>query len=246
MPAAIEETGERAALGHVHHERVAVDVVADVAVVEPGHRAALELGAFPLAVPVDRQQVAIGVERREKNEHHAAEHAERLRVVARRQRMQQLVGRLGRADLRCVNARTNGDDDRVASRNRPRVGLGDAARIGEPQVRRANLLQSCDVLGRGNDRRDQPVAVGRWSRVDQLHAIGFSGNRLEVLLNLGPAGQLPILAHPKPKEFLWGLEDEEKEDGGPKHPAMVLPSAVEGRGFSLAFPWPLLALAGPY
>ena len=48
MPLGVEEPREVAALGEVHHERVAIDVVAGVLVIQPRHRPAFERRALDL------------------------------------------------------------------------------------------------------------------------------------------------------------------------------------------------------
>ena len=62
MPVPVKEVRDAAAFGQVHHERVAIDVVPGVLVVQRGKVGAFELGAFAFLVPVDRDGMAVGVE----------------------------------------------------------------------------------------------------------------------------------------------------------------------------------------
>jgi hypothetical protein len=202
MPVAVEEARERAVLRHVQHERIAVDVVAHVAVVEPRHRGALELGPLPALVPIDGQHVPVGIERWEQDQHDLAEHPSRLGVARGRQVVEELVGRLCRTDLRRVDARADGDDDRLGVGELERLLLRDRSRIRQLLVRGLDGVEPYQILRSGDDRADEPIAVGRRAGVNQLHAIGRGGHRLEVLLNLGPRGQLPIGAHAETKEGL--------------------------------------------
>ena len=68
MPVRVEKPREVAVLRHVHHERVAIDVVAGVLVIQPRHRAALIRGALLLVVPIDHKTMAVRIERRDQNE----------------------------------------------------------------------------------------------------------------------------------------------------------------------------------
>lgn len=104
--------------------------------------------------------MAVGIERGEENEHHVAQRAQDFRILRRRQRMQQFGRGLGRADLSGVNAHADGDEHRLARRQRQGCRLLESSRIGEPQGVGANLLEPRDVLGRRHDRGDQPPAVG--------------------------------------------------------------------------------------
>ena len=206
MPAPVEEGRQRPVLRHVHHERVAVDVVADVVVVQPRHVAALELGALPLAIPVDGDDVAVGIERREEDQHHVAQRAEHLGIVRGRERVQQLRRRLRRGDLGRVNAHADRDDDRLALADGRRRGLVQGARIGEAQAIEANLFEPGEVFRGGHHRGNQPSSAGGRPGIDDVDAIRSRGERLEVALQAWPVGELAIRAHAESEERFRGLD----------------------------------------
>ena len=76
MPLRVEEPRQVAVLRHVHHERVAIEVVAGVLVIQPRHRPALVRRALLLPVPVDDQPMAVGIERRDQDDDDVLQDAE--------------------------------------------------------------------------------------------------------------------------------------------------------------------------
>ena len=135
VPHAREEVRQRAALRHVQHEHVAVDVVADVLVVRPRHRAAFERRSRRLPVPVGHEHVAVRVQRRDQDDDDPVEHRDGALVARRRQLVEQFVRRLRRADLARVDAAPDGDHGARAGEDRLRLALvGQAARVGEQPV----------------------------------------------------------------------------------------------------------------
>ena len=113
MPLAVEEPRQVAALRHVHHEGIAVDVVAGIFVIGPRHRRALERRVFVLVVPVDDEPVAVRVEHRDDDDHGPAKLVERRVVVRDREGMKQFDRRLGGAYFCRVDAAADDDDDLV-------------------------------------------------------------------------------------------------------------------------------------
>ena len=116
MPRRVEEAGEVAVLDHVHHERVAVDVVADVLVIQPRHRPAFERRALGALIPVNHQTMTVGVERGDQDEDDVSQDGEDRRILRGRQGVEELVGGLGGADLGRVDARPDGHDSRLGRR----------------------------------------------------------------------------------------------------------------------------------
>ena len=170
MPVRVEKPREIAALRHVHHERVAIDVVAGVLVIQPRHRAAFVRRALFLVVPIDDQAVAVGVERRNQNDHDVPEHVAGGGVARRGQRIEQLVGRLRRADFGCVYAAASGGDGLVRMRaDGPRR---PEACVDPPD---ADWPRGCvgvsDVVGRADDGGDGAVTLGGGTEVDDLDAV---------------------------------------------------------------------------
>ena len=170
--------------------------MADVLVIQPRHAAAFELGAFPLAIPVDGDDVAVGVERGKENQHHVAQRAEHLGIVRGRERMQQFRRGLRRGDFGGVNAHADRDDHRLP--------LAIASAAASPGTRgsarrkrvEANLFEPGEVFRRRHDRGDQPSSFGRRPGIDDVDAIGSGGDGFEVSLQARPVGELAIGAHP--------------------------------------------------
>ncbi len=199
MPLAVEKAREIAALRQVHHERVAVDVVAGVLVVGPRHRTAFDHGPFVLVVPVHDQPVAIGVQHRDDDHDEMLQLGQRRLVGRRGQRVEKLSRRLCRADFRCVNTRADGDDGRLGGRQPPRFVVRDAARIGESLIRRANLFEVADIFRRGDDCCDRAVAVRGGAEINDLDAIGGGRDCLEILLDVVGGRELSVAAEAEPE-----------------------------------------------
>ena len=203
VPLAVEEVRERPVLDHVHHEGVAVDVVARVLVIQPRHGAAFEVGSPPAVVPVHRQHMSVRVERRKQDQHHLAQHARRFLVVGRGQRVQELVGGLRGANLGCVDARADHDDDGLTGGDGTSLRLADRSGIREPAAGRLDLVKAREVLRRGDDGAAQPPPFRRRAGVDERDAVRDSRHGLEVALDLHPAGQLAVGSHGEAEVCLW-------------------------------------------
>ena len=134
VPAPVEEIGHGAVLSQVQHERVAIDVVAGVAVVEPGHRRVLERRAAGLLEPVDDELVAVRVEGRDQQDHGLPQERQRGGIGRRSQLVQQLVRGLGGANLRRVDAHPDGDDCRLRLEEASGLGGRERPRIGQSQT----------------------------------------------------------------------------------------------------------------
>ena len=180
MPVAVHEPREVAALREVHHERVTIDVVAGVLLVEPRHRPAFPRRTLLLLVPVGDQPLAVGVQRRDEYHHDVLQHRQRLRVGGGDQRVQELACCLRGPDLRRVDAAADGDDHLLRRRQAPGlVGL-ERARIGQAEVGRADLVEVADVLRRAHHGGRRRMPLGGAAEVDQLHAIGLRRDEREV------------------------------------------------------------------
>ena len=154
--------------------------------------------------------MAIGIERRDQDDDNVLQDGEDPGLVRRGQRMQQLVRRLGAADLRGMNAGADRDDCLVRRGQGPRLFRRQRPRIGQPLVRRPDPREVPDVLGSADDRGDGPVAFSRSAEVDELDAIGRRRHLLEVAIDRLRGRQLPIGAHAEPEVRLGsenGRED---------------------------------------
>ncbi len=83
----------------------------------------------------------------------------------------------------------------------PDVGLGKPPRIREARVDLAVLVEPGEVGRRRNEERNERPALARLAELDQLHAIGRLRERLVVLVQLVPIGELAIGAHLEAEEF---------------------------------------------
>ena len=206
MPAPIEEVRDAAALGQVHHERIAVDVVADVLVVQPGKVGAFELGALPLAIPVHGDRVAVGIERREDDHDRRVQRSRDLGIVGRGEQVQQLGRRLRAANLGGVNAHADRHDHRLLVDDGGGGLIVERPRIGQAKRVGANLIEARDVVGRRDDRGDELAAFGGRTGIDELDAIGRGGDGFEIALQRRPVGELAIGAHPEAERGLRCLD----------------------------------------
>ena len=96
--------------------------------------------------------MTVGIEQRDDDHDDVLENVQRAGIVRRREREEQLVGRLRRADFRRVNARAD-RHDRLLRRSQA-FGLvrRQRARIGQSLIGGANRLEIPDVLRRADDR----------------------------------------------------------------------------------------------
>ena len=141
MPLGVEEPREVPVLRHVHHERVAIDVVAEVLVIEPRHGTALQRRALLLVVPIDDQPMAVRIERRDQDEDDVLQNVERVGIAGRRERIQQLVGGLRGPHFRRMDAAANGEDRLVRGHDLTRLVGRERSRIRQTLVRRADAFR---------------------------------------------------------------------------------------------------------
>ena len=99
VPRRVEQPGEVPIFREVHHERIAVDVMTRVFVVEPRQWPTLEWCPFVSCVPVGDDPIAVRIERRNQNHDDVLKDVERRRIGGRGQHEEELAGRLGRANL---------------------------------------------------------------------------------------------------------------------------------------------------
>ena len=142
------------------HEPVAVVVVPDVVVVDPGHPAALVRGAEVLPVPLRLHDLAVRIERRDEQDHDLVQAPPRLRVLRGGQGVGPLHRHLRGADLGRVDVA--GDEDDRAS------FLDEAGhlRLGGPRgsaMRRAISFRRAQVpeVGLGGDDGHEHVLAAR-------------------------------------------------------------------------------------
>ena len=183
------------------HEPVAVVVVPDVVVVDPGHPRALVGGAEVLPIPLRLHDLAVGIERGDEQDHHLVQPAPRLRVGRGGERVGPFHRHLRGADLRRVDVA--GDEDDRASfldqaghfRFRHPARVGDAAR---------DLLQAIQVLeiGLGRDDRHQHVFAARRPAEGLDGDAGRRGiESAKIRSDLAIVGQRPVRADGEAEEL---------------------------------------------
>jgi hypothetical protein len=79
-----------------------------------------------------------------------------------------------------MNAAADREHSFVRCGHRARFVWFDGPRIGEPQVRPANLLEVADVVGGAHDRGGCAMALGGAADVDELDPVARRGDELEV------------------------------------------------------------------
>ncbi len=112
------------------HVEVAVVVVADVVVVEPGHAAALEGGAEVLVVPVDHQYLAVGVDGGDDDHDDVVEPGEQLGVGGGGDVVGEFHRHLGGADFGGVNGAGDQDDGLACGDESLGCFFGQVVRVG--------------------------------------------------------------------------------------------------------------------
>ena len=161
---------------HVEHEAVAVVVVADVLLIEPGHGADFVLGADVLAIPVNDAVLAVGVERGPENQDDLIEDGINLRVALRGD---QLVGQrhgvLRARDLVGVQAAIDVDDDGRGAGKLAGLGVVEIGGVGEAVGDLFDLVETGEIFGAGNDGDLDVLAFGGLADGEHLHAIGGCG-----------------------------------------------------------------------
>ena len=111
--------------------------------------------------------------------------------------MEQLVGRLRRADFGCVDAGADGEHDLVRRPHLPRLIGRQRPRIRQTTIGGANPLEILDVLRRADDRGDRAAAFGGGAQLNNLYAVGAGGDELEVGFDGLCRRQAAIGAHPE-------------------------------------------------
>ena len=209
---------------HVHGEGVAVVVVADVLVVEPGQRAALVLGAQVLHVVVVDHDRAVRIEGRDLQVHDVVEDPPRLLVGPRHEVVGQLRRHVDAAHLARVHAHRLADDDLALGHDPFDLRLGHAPRIAQLEVHLPQFLEPGLVGRRGDDDQQERVAHLGGPHVDDLElAAALFLKQLVVFDCLVPADEFPVGAHLEAEELLrrrdlrLGLRDARRHAGGREH-----------------------------
>lgn len=183
-------------------EKIAVVVVADVLLVEPGEvrHAALE-GIFFAHVPVGDEFLAVGVGQ-DAEDDVVVEDTESFGVVAADELVDGLHKLLGADGFGGVEATVDPDYGFAGLGEVMGLSFGDALGQSEAAGDVFVLLEVLLVLGRRDDRHVVSSAFCGFADIDQFHAVGFGGQFLPVRFELGVVGDAVVVADVKPQGFL--------------------------------------------
>ena len=177
-PAVVEDVVDDLRLHLCKHVVVAVVVVADVVVVEPGEAAALILGASVLVVPVDDHHLAVGIDRGHDQKDYIVEPAEHRGVARGGNIVGELERHLSGTDLGRVDAA--GDQHNGLAFGDEPLGflLGKIIRVGQAAGDGTVVLQVLLIPFGGQNDHQHIVAERRFP--GNLHRDAVRG-RVELM-----------------------------------------------------------------
>ncbi len=214
VPDAGEDAVDVGGLGLIAGEEVAVVVVADVLLPEAGDAVEQALGGVGVAhVPVGDELHAVGVGEGAEGDV-VVEEAHRLRVGFGVELVDGLDELLGADGFRGVEAAVDPDDCLALFGEGLGLIVGEAFGEGELLADVAVVLEVLHVLGRGDDGHVLMAAFGGEADVDELHAVGFFGELLEVLGFLGVVDELEVVADVVAELLLGGGDVAAGGSGG--------------------------------
>ena len=176
------------------HEPVAVVVVADVPVVQVGIHA-VERRALRLVPVVDHQVLAVGILRRHHQHHRVIEDLPDPIGVLRGQPVDDVDDGLAVADLGGVDGGVDEVEGLALACERPRLGIAQPARVGQPPVDLHQPVELRQVPRRADAQQRIAVSHRRLAQLLVLHPVGLLGQQLEVLEDLRIARQLSVGAN---------------------------------------------------
>ncbi len=197
MPTGIEEPREIATLREIHHERVAVDVVSGIGVIEARQRHSLERRVPCLLVPIRHQAMAVWIQGRNQDDDNVVQDVERVRVARGGELIEQLGHGLAAADFGGMDARADRDDGRMGGGQAFSLARRQRPWIREPLVRCADLGEVRRVFRGADDRRDRAMACRRAAEIEDADAVARGGDPLEIPLDLHDGRDLAIRADRK-------------------------------------------------
>lgn len=195
LPVLVEHLGGIDRLDLVQEVRVAVVIVTDVLVVEPGKVRALVLGVHGLVVPVGHHDLTVGVEAGEHEVDDVVQNRQGLAVVARRELISVLGRRLRRGDFRRVQPERLAHHGFSVGDQPLDLGFREAARVCQPLIHLANRLEVPVVLGRRDDDEQIGMTFGGRPEIDDPDPLALPVEQSEVFDDLVPPGELPVRAH---------------------------------------------------
>ena len=206
LPLAEQDFPNILRLHNISLEGVAIVVVADVLVIEPGQIRTFVLGVERLAVPVSDHDLPVRIERRHDQRNHVIEHTLGLFVPAREQIVGQFWRHLAAANLGGVHAHRLTDHHLALGDQRFDLGLAEPAWVGELRADFPEAVELADVFRRGNNCQQERMPHCGGTHVDELHlpaALFFK--KLVILDDLVPARHLAVAAQLEREKLLrWG------------------------------------------
>ena len=195
--------------GHVHHEEVAVVVVADVIAPKAwdAGSAAIFMGGVAI-VPVGDEVHAVGVIE-DGEQDVVLEKAHRLGIGLGVHFIDGLKICCEPDGLGGVQASVDPDDGLAFGGERMGLLVGEHLVFGREVARGGELVgditvvvELLEILGRGDNSHPLAAALGGLAHLHQLHAVGFTGELLPVLLQLHIVCEVVVVANVEPESFL--------------------------------------------
>ena len=194
-PAVVEHLIDDLRLLLGEHVEVAVVVVAHIVVVEPGHAAALVLGAQVLVVPVDNHDLAVGIERGHEQQDHLLHPSELVGIFGGGEVVDKLHAHLSRAHLGGVDGAGHQCDGLTLVDQGAGLFLAQLIGVGQlpGDLTVALEIQLVALGGQNNDHH--LVVEGRATDLLDRDPIGSIRYQAQVFEHLGVGGELAIGSH---------------------------------------------------
>ncbi len=194
IPGAEQHAVDVFRLRHLHHVAVTIVVVADIFVIKPWDGCKFPfLRVLVPHIPVADQFHAIGIVVAQQDDA-VVQHAQGFGVVLGEHAVQHLDLALRGDGFGGMQAGIDPHDGLALRRQRPRLRFVHPARPRQPFGDAAIIVQLGQIGRGGNDRHPHGAPLGGLADIDQLHAIGFSRQFLQIGFVFGIVGEVIIRA----------------------------------------------------
>ncbi len=192
MPDVVQPGNNQLRLLLRQHVPVAVVVMAGVLVVQLRRERALPGRAQRALIPVGDDVHAIGVQRRNQDQHRIREDRARRGIIGGCHTVSEQNGAVGGSGLVGVNGAGDHYDDAALIDQRLRHGGRRGARIGKPALDLAVMRQRPEVLGGADQGGNERAALGSAAEFLDAHAGAGRGKTLEPLHHRLPVQQTSV------------------------------------------------------
>jgi len=186
-PFLVQHAGDEPCLDLRQHEPVAIVVMADVLVIEPGQGPALVPRPLVAAIPAHDRVEAVGVHRRDHQHDHRVEQTAQFRIG--HQPVGECHAHLARRHFGRMDVVADQNDGRLTGADVCQRRIGEPPRIREERLR---LLDLCEALliGGGRDRQQQErTAFRRATERVHTHVAAALREPVHVAADLLPIGE---------------------------------------------------------